>query len=95
MVPLSHLDGRSIGVFGLARSGLATVRSAVAGGTADVVVWDDKEEARAKAEALGGIAIPPEHWPWERLECLVLAPGVPLTHPAPHPVVESGEGGGR
>jgi UDP-N-acetylmuramoylalanine--D-glutamate ligase len=88
LVPLTHLEGRSIGVFGLARSGLATVRAAVAGGAADVVVWDDKEEARAEAEAEGGIAIPPEHWPWERLECLVLAPGVPLTHPAPHPIVQ-------
>ncbi len=87
MVPLTHLQGRSIGVFGLARSGLATVRAAIAGGAADVVVWDDKDDARANAEELGGIAIPPEHWPWERLECLVLAPGVPLTHPAPHPIV--------
>jgi UDP-N-acetylmuramoylalanine--D-glutamate ligase len=88
LVPLTHLEGRSIGVFGLARSGLATVRAAIAGGAANVVVWDDKKEARAKAEALGGTAMPPEHWTWEQLESLVLAPGVPLTHPAPHPVVE-------
>ncbi len=88
MVPLTHLNGRSIGVFGLARSGLATVRAAVAGGAADIVVWDDKAEARDNAEDLGGMAIPPEHWPWERLESLVLAPGVPLTHPAPHPIVQ-------
>ena len=47
-VALTHLAGRSIGVFGLARSGLATVRAAVAGGAADVFVWDDKEAARAR-----------------------------------------------
>ncbi len=87
MIPLTHLNGRSIGVFGLARSGLATVRAAIAGGAADVLVWDDKAEAREKAEALGATAMSPEHWPWEQLECLVLAPGVPLTHPAPHPIV--------
>ena len=95
MVPLTHLDGQSIGVFGLARSGLATVRAAIAGGAADVVVWDDKEAAREKAEALGGIADPAGDWPWERLESLVLAPGVPLTHPAPHPDRRPGQGGRR
>lgn len=87
MVPLTHLDGRLIGVFGLARSGIATVRAALAGG-AGVVAWDDKAEAREEGEALGAAAAPPEEWPWEQLESLVLAPGVPFTHPAPHPVVE-------
>ena len=26
----------------------------------------------------------PKSWPWKELEALVLSPGVPLTHPAPH-----------
>lgn len=87
-IALTHLRGRSIGVFGLGRSGLATVPAAVAGGAADVFAWDDRRSAREVAEALGGIAAEPEKWPWERLDCLVLAPGVPLTHPTPHPIVE-------
>ncbi len=87
-IALTHLEGRSLGVFGLARSGLATVVAAVAGGAAEVIVWDDKPEARAKAEALGGMAVEPQEWPWERLTSLVLAPGVPLTHPKPHPIVD-------
>ena len=86
-VALTHLDGRSIGVFGLARSGLATVRAAVAGGAAEVFVWDDKESARQEAERLGGTPVEPDDWPWKALDCLVLAPGVPLTHPKPHPIV--------
>ena len=86
MVPLRHLGGRSIGVFGLARSGLATVRAAVAGGAADVLVWDDKDSAREEAASLGGTPIDPRDWRWEMLDSLVLAPGVPLTHPAPHPI---------
>jgi UDP-N-acetylmuramoylalanine--D-glutamate ligase len=86
-VALTHLRDRSIGVFGLARSGLATVRAAVAGGAADVIAWDDREEARRQAAELGAIPVEPSEWPWERLESLVLAPGVPLTHPQPHPIV--------
>jgi UDP-N-acetylmuramoylalanine--D-glutamate ligase len=66
----------------------------MAGGAADVIVWDDKQDARDKAEALGGTAIPPEHWPWERIESLVLTPGVPLTHPKPHPIVELAKAAG-
>jgi UDP-N-acetylmuramoylalanine--D-glutamate ligase len=87
-IALTHLAGRRIGVFGLARSGLATVRAAAAGGAAEVLVWDDGEAARIKAEALGGRAMEPGDWPWQGLDSLVLAPGVPLTHPAPHPIVE-------
>lgn len=87
MIPLTHLGGRSIGVFGLARSGLATVRSAIAG-DAEVFVWDDKEAAREEAASLGGFPVEPGEWPWDRIESLVLAPGVPLTHPAPHAIVE-------
>jgi UDP-N-acetylmuramoylalanine--D-glutamate ligase len=86
-VVLRHLRGRSIGVFGLARSGLATVRAAVAGGAEQVLVWDDKESARAEAETLGGRALELERWPWQSFDSLVLSPGVPLTHPAPHPIV--------
>ena len=94
MIPLKHLAGRSIGVFGLARSGLATVRSAAAGGAADVLVWDDREKARETAAHLGGTPIDPYEWRWDQLDCLVLAPGVPFTHPAPHPVVEMARAAG-
>lgn len=86
-VALTHLRGHSVGVFGLARSGLATIAAAVAGGAAEVFVWDDKPEARAHAEALGGLPVGPPDWPWQTLTSLVLAPGVPFTHPKPHPIV--------
>ncbi len=86
MVPLKHLGGKTIGVFGLARSGLATVRAAVAGGAAEVLVWDDREAARDAAARLGGTPLDPSDWRWNALESLVLAPGVPLTHPTPHPI---------
>jgi UDP-N-acetylmuramoylalanine--D-glutamate ligase len=86
-VALTHLRGRSIGVFGLARSGMGTVAAAVAGGAEHVLVWDDRDWVRQEAEKLGATPLAPEDWPWKTLESLVLSPGVPLTHPAPHPVV--------
>jgi UDP-N-acetylmuramoylalanine--D-glutamate ligase len=93
-VALTHLNGRGIGVFGLARSGLSTVRAAVAGGAADVFVWDDKRAAREAAEKLGGRAVEPESWPWRELDRLILAPGVPLTHPEPHAIVRMAQAAG-
>jgi UDP-N-acetylmuramoylalanine--D-glutamate ligase len=75
------------GVFGLARSGLASVRALKAGG-ARVYAWDDKESARIAAEAEGATVLPWRDWPWTKLKALILSPGVPLTHPRPHDIVD-------
>ena len=45
----AHSD---VGVFGLARSGMASIRALKAGG-ASVYAWDDKEAMRREAAALG------------------------------------------
>jgi UDP-N-acetylmuramoylalanine--D-glutamate ligase len=87
-VALTHLNGRSVGVFGLARSGLSTIRAAVAGGADAVYAWDDKEAARQEAEKLGAQPVEPRNWPWSDLDRLILSPGVPLTHPKPHAMVD-------
>lgn len=86
-IALTHLDGKAIGVFGLARSGLATVRAAMAGNAGKVYAWDDADAARTAALREGAVTEEPGVWPWTDLSSLVLAPGVPLTHPEPHPVV--------
>jgi UDP-N-acetylmuramoylalanine--D-glutamate ligase len=93
-IALTHLSGRSVGVFGLARSGLSTIAAAKAGGAADVFVWDDNEKPRQAAEKLGARAIPPQDWPWKKLDRLILSPGVPLTHPKPHEIVGIAEAAG-
>ena len=70
-------------MFGLGGSGLITAQALVAGG-ARVAVWDDNEHAREKARAAGlrieNLALAD----WRNFASLVLSPGVPLTHPAPH-----------
>ena len=86
MIAARSFAHQDTGVFGLARSGLAAVRALKAGG-ARVYGWDDKESARVMAEAEGASVIPWRDWPWEKLKGLILSPGVPLTHPAPHDIV--------
>lgn len=86
-VALTHLKDRTIAVFGLARSGLATINAARAGGAAKIWAWDDKPAAHADAASAGATIAEPGEWPWSDIACLVLAPGVPLTHPDPNPVV--------
>jgi UDP-N-acetylmuramoylalanine--D-glutamate ligase len=80
-------QGRTVAVFGLARSGLSAVR-ALKAGRAEVFAWDDKEAYREAAREAGAKIVPWTEWPWDHLSALVLSPGVPLTHPKPHDVVE-------
>jgi UDP-N-acetylmuramoylalanine--D-glutamate ligase len=75
-----------VAVFGLARSGVASVKSLVEGG-ARVFAWDDKDENRVAAKNEGAVIQPFAEWPWQKIKALVLSPGVPLTHPVPHAVV--------
>jgi UDP-N-acetylmuramoylalanine--D-glutamate ligase len=84
MIALTHTGGQTWAVFGLARSGLATARALVAGG-AQVRLGDDNAASRAAAEAAGFQTMPLYDASLAGCAGLVLAPGVPLTHPAPHP----------
>ena len=87
MIAGEAFQGRTVAVFGLARSGLSAVR-ALKAGRAEVFAWDDKESYRAAAREAGAKIVPWSEWPWDHLSALVLSPGVPLTHPRPHEVVE-------
>jgi UDP-N-acetylmuramoylalanine--D-glutamate ligase len=87
MIPVPGFRDKTVFVFGLARSGLAAAKALQAGG-ARALCWDDKAESRAAAEKLGLMLQEPEAADWSLIAALVLAPGVPLTHPKPHPVVD-------
>ena len=85
MIATLPFRDRTVAVLGLARSGLVAARALAASG-ARVVAWDDGEKGRAAGEAAGltlANLATSEPLDWA---ALVMSPGIPLTHPAPHPV---------
>ncbi|MCJ9429475.1 UDP-N-acetylmuramoyl-L-alanine--D-glutamate ligase [Kordiimonas marina] len=90
MITASAYKGKDVGVFGLARTGLAAVEALKASG-AHVHAWDDNVD-RQKA------AVPHADdlyaLDFKTLDALMLAPGVPLTHPEPHTLVKKAQGAG-
>ena len=83
MIPITTFAGRQVAVFGLGKSGLLAAGALIAGG-ADVVVFDDNEKMLAEAQGAGLTARNLRELDWGQVAALVLAPGVPLTHPVPH-----------
>lgn len=86
MITIATYRDKMVAVFGLGRTGLSAVRALVAGG-AEVLVWDDDPNRRSDAVSLGARTAEPSIEKWRGIVVLVLSPGVPLTHPQPHPVV--------
>ena len=87
MIPITTFAGKRVAVFGLGGSGLISASALLAGG-ADVVAFDDNVQSVAKANAAGIPIADLRTADWSRIAALLLAPGVPLTHPAPHWVVQ-------
>ena len=86
MIAVHDFAHRPVAVFGLGHSGLAAARSLTAGG-ARVSAWDDDPAQREAAVAAGVPLDDLYDRDFTDLAALVLSPGVPLTHPAPHRVV--------
>lgn len=83
MIEAHSFAGKQAAVFGMGMSGLAAARSLLAGG-ASVLVWDDGEKGRESARKAGLPLCDLRRADWTSIDALVLAPGVPLTHPEPH-----------
>lgn len=84
---IKTLEGKPAGIFGLGLSGLSAVRALVKDG-ARVLAWDDEEEKRNEAQRAGAILHNFQREGMGGVACLILSPGVPLTH-KPHMVVEA------
>ncbi|NBU13852.1 MAG: UDP-N-acetylmuramoyl-L-alanine--D-glutamate ligase, partial [Alphaproteobacteria bacterium] len=83
MTPVESFRDQYIAVFGLGGSGLSTVRALREGG-AHIAAWDDSEKSRDTALNKNMPLVDLAQADWSTYRALVLAPGVPLTHPAPH-----------
>jgi hypothetical protein len=83
MIPVTTFPGREVAVFGLGLSGIAAAHALAAGG-ARVLGWDDTEASRDNAAAQGVDLRDLASADWSGIAALVLAPGIPLTHPDPH-----------
>jgi UDP-N-acetylmuramoylalanine--D-glutamate ligase len=85
MIDLFFFKGYPVAVMGLGRSGLATAEALRAAG-AQVCAWDDNPQRRAEAQAAGLPMVDLHTCSLEAMTALVLAPGIPHTHPEPNPV---------
>ncbi|WP_421857814.1 UDP-N-acetylmuramoyl-L-alanine--D-glutamate ligase [Oricola sp.] len=87
MIPITTAKNRKTALFGLGGSGMATAKALIEGG-ATVAAWDDNPDTVARAMAAGIPAVDLRTADWAAFDSLVLAPGVPLTHPKPHWTVD-------
>lgn len=87
MIPALRYAGHTVAVVGLGKSGMSAARALTASG-ARVLCWDDGAEARARAAAEGLTVSEPSEAAWATVGCVVWSPGIPHTHPQPHPAAE-------
>ena len=83
MIRVSTFAGKMVALFGLGASGRVTALALQAGG-AEVAAWDDTPSARTAAADEGVSVADLSVMDWSGFTALILAPGVPLTHPEPH-----------
>jgi UDP-N-acetylmuramoylalanine--D-glutamate ligase len=83
MIPVTSFAGKTVAVFGLGGSGLASCHALRAGG-AEVIAGDDGAAQLAEAAKAGFVTADLRKVSWANFAALVLTPGAPLTHPLPH-----------
>ncbi len=85
MIDLFYFSGLPVAVLGLGGSGLAAAKALKASG-ADVRAWDDNEDRRAAAAEEDIPLVDLMQCNWQEQTSLVISPGIPHSHPEPHPV---------
>ena len=82
LVPNS-MSGRKVGILGLGLSGMAAARALSAAGA---LTWlHDDHGALRDDPPCGATLANWQDWPWAELSSVVISPGIPHEHPAPHP----------
>ena len=72
MIP-KNIENKEIGLLGLGVSGKSAFKSLKAGG-GNIYAYDDNISNDP-------ILIEPDKWPWEKLNKIVVSPGISLNHP--------------
>lgn len=96
MIAVSMYEGRTVVVLGLGKSGTAAARALAAGG-ARVLAWDDDPARRQPEREFGPLDIEildPSELEWSAVDALIPSPGIPVRHPAPHPLVAAARAAG-
>ncbi len=83
-------------ILGLGRTGFSTARF-LASQEIPFFIWDDNLAQRENAEAEGfPLRNPLEYdFPWEKITGIILSPGIPHDHPAPHPIIQAAKTWGK
>jgi UDP-N-acetylmuramoylalanine--D-glutamate ligase len=89
---IPDVAGKIVAVLGLGRTGAATA-SALAASGATIWAWDDNEKARNAVPA--EMLVDPAKADWRLPKMLVMSPGIPHTHPAPHPAAAAARSAGK
>ena len=86
MISIPKVKNQKFAILGLGKSGLAAAASLAASG-AEIAVWDDSTESRQAAAETGYPVVDLSQSEISGFQALILSPGIPHTHPKPHPVV--------
>lgn len=79
MMKLDGIAGKKYLIFGFGKTGRAAARF-LQDNDASVLVWDDNEDTRHLAQQAGYEIADLKALNFQKLEALLLAPGIPLTH---------------
>jgi len=93
MIAITSFSGKHVALFGLGASGLSTALALVEGGC-KVTCWDDAPARLVEAKRKKLIVEDLSKVDWSEFDALILAPGVPLTHPLPHWTVDKARDAG-
>lgn len=93
MIAAQSMKDKTVALFGLGGSGIATAQ-AIAAGAAKVIAWDDNPDSVMRAQNAGIETVDLRHVNWKQFSTFVLSPGVPLTHPRPHWTVDLAKAAG-
>jgi UDP-N-acetylmuramoylalanine--D-glutamate ligase len=80
MIIAKTYKNQKVAVLGLGKTGMGAIYSLLAA-ESDIIIWDDGENSRnVLPSELQPLLVHPTDDRWQRITCLVVSPGVPLTH---------------